>query len=135
MNITNYKTLLAAAKQQATPQRFLFVFLKKSLSDDHNNEQVFRFEADLGGELQAVMSVDKPLNELGDFDALKTESKLMKKHWDIVLVACLAGVNGMMPTSEESIKPLEAMMKTVEMGGDLSKYMAFDRKGNPLMFS
>jgi hypothetical protein len=135
MNITNYKTLLAAAKQQPTPQRFLFVFLKKSLSDDHNDEQAFRFESGMGGELQPVMSVDKSLNELGDFDELKSESKLMKKHWDIVLVACLAGNNGVMPTSEESVKPLETMMKTVEMGGDLSKYMAFDRKGNPLVFS
>jgi hypothetical protein len=111
------------------------VFLKKSLSDDHNNEQAFRYESGIGGELQPVMSVDKPLDELNSFEEIVAESELLKKPWDIVLVACLSGAKGKMPTTEESVKPLETMMKTVEMGGDLSKYMAFDRDGNPLMFN
>jgi hypothetical protein len=110
------------------------VFLKKSLSKDHDNQQAFRYEADMGGELQPVMSVDKPLDELASFEELVAESKFLKKPWDIVLVACLSGQNGKMPTTEESVKPLEMMMKTVEMGGDLSKYMAFDKKGSPLIF-
>lgn len=111
------------------------MFLKKSLSADHDNEQAFRYESGMGGELQPVMSVDKPLNELTNFKDLVTESTLMKKSWDIVLVACLTGQNGQMPSSEESIEPLETMMKMVETGGDLSKYMAFDKNGNPLVFS
>jgi hypothetical protein len=112
----------------------LFVFLKKTLSDDHDSQQAFRYHADMGGELEPVMSVDKPLNELGSFEELAKESKLMNKPWDLVLVACLSGQNGKMPTTEDSIKPLEMMMKTVEMGGNLTKYMAFDKQGDPLIF-
>ena len=63
-----------------------------------------------------------------------TESKKMKKPWDIVLVACLSGNNGNMPSAEDSKIPVETMMKTVETGGNLSKYMAFDKTGNPLQF-
>lgn len=126
--------MLLAAKQQSTPQRFLFVFLKKSLSKDSDSEQEFRYQSGLGGELQPVMSVDKPLNELGNFADLVSESEQMNKPWDIVLVACLSGQLGKMPSSDDSIKPLETMMKTVESGGDLSKYMAFDKSGNPLKF-
>ena len=123
-----------AAQQQPTPQRFLFVFLKKSLSKDSDTVQEFRYQSGLGGELQPVMSVDKPLDELSDFSELVQESEKMKKPWDIVLVACLSGQFGKMPSSDDSLKPLETMMKTVETGGDLSKYMAFDKTGNPLKF-
>ena len=126
--------MLLAAKKQPTPQRFLFVFLKKSLSKDSDSEQAFRYQSGFGGELEPVMSVDKPLEELSDFEDLVTESMQMKKPWDIVLVACLSGDNGKMPSSEDSKKPLETIMKTVETGGDLSKYMAFDTAGMPLIF-
>ena len=53
----------------------------------------------------------------------------------MVLVACLAGQGGVMPSSEDAVKHLETMMKTVEMGGNLAKYMAFDTSGTPLVFS
>lgn len=134
MEINNYDTLLLAAQQQPEPQRFLFVFVSKSLGDDHNESQAERFNAGLGGELTPVMTVDKPLDELSTFDALVAESELLQKSWDMVLVACLSGQNGQMPTAEDSIKHLEAMMKTVEMGGSLSKYMVFDKAGVPLVF-
>ncbi len=126
--------MLLVAKQQPTPQRFLFVFLKKSLSKDSDSEQAFRYQSGLGGELEPVMSVDKPLDELTNFSDLVTESKKMKKPWDIVLVACLSGNNGKMPSADDSKIPVETMMKTVETGGNLSKYMAFDKTGNPLQF-
>ncbi|WP_154222458.1 ribonucleotide reductase subunit alpha [Marinicella rhabdoformis] len=135
MEITNYDTLLKAAKQQPEPQRFLFVFVSKSLADDHNEAQAEKFKAGLGGELTPVMTVDKPLDELSSFDALVAESELLQKPWDMVLVGCLSGQNGVMPTAEDSMKHLEAMMKTVEMGGTLSKYMVFDKSGTPLLFS
>lgn len=134
MEISNYETLLMAAHQQAEPQRFLFVFVSKSLADDHNEAQAAKFKAGLGGELTPVMTVDKPLDELTDFADLVAESELLQKPWDMVLVACLSGKNGVMPTSDDSVKYLEAMMKTVEMGGSLSKYMVFDKTGTPLIF-
>jgi len=104
------------------------------LPTDHKGDEEFRFNSGLGGELTPVMTLDKPLNELTDFNDLVEESKLMKKEWQLVSVAVISGHSGIMPTSEEALKSLEIMMKTVETGGDLSKFMTFDREGEPVVF-
>ena len=80
------------------------------------------------------MCVDKTLDELGSFSDLVAESKRMEQDWQIVLVACLSGRNGVVPNSGEAEQPLKMMVQTVENGGDLSKYMAFDRHGTPIQF-
>lgn len=135
IEITDYKSLLAVGKQQSEPQRFLFVFLQASLPDDHNDEDKERFHSGQGGELQAIMCVDKDLDDLTDFDDLVTESKQMEQQWNLVLIACLSGVNGMHPTAEQAEEPLKMMVQAVQNGGSLSKYLAFDKKGDLLQFS
>ena len=80
------------------------------------------------------MCVDKTLDELGDFSDLVEESKQMDKDWQIVLVAGLSGQNGLAPDSSEAEQPLNGMVQTVESGGDLSKYIAFDRNGVTVHF-
>ncbi|MGB4813114.1 MAG: ribonucleotide reductase subunit alpha [Methylophilaceae bacterium] len=132
IDITDYESLLLAAKNQAEPQRFLFVFLKASLPNDHESEEAIRFHSGQGGQLQPIMCVDKALGELGAFSDLVTESERMEQDWQIVLVACLSGVNGVLPSSDDATQPLTMMVQAVENGGDLSKYMAFDRNGSPL---
>jgi hypothetical protein len=127
--ITSYETLLMAAKQQTEPQRFLFVFLQASLPDDANDGEADSFNAGQGGALNPIMCVDKPLDELSDFDALVKESESMGQDWHIVLVAALSGDNGLMPTAVEADAPLKNMVQMVQNGGDLSKYMAFDKQG------
>lgn len=102
---------------------------------DHKGDESFRFQNGLGGELTPVMTLDKPLNELTNFAELVAESELMKKEWQLVSVAAMSGKNGKMPTTDEALKSLEMMMKTVECGGNISKYMTFDREGNPVRFS
>ena len=134
INITSYESLLSAAKQQPEPQRLLFVFLKASLPDDHGKEDVSRFHAGEGGALQPIMCVDKTLGELSTFSDLVDESERIEKDWQIVLVAGLAGRNGAAPSSDDAEQPLKMMLHAVENGGDLSKYMAFDREGAPLQF-
>ena len=134
MNITNYESLLSAAKQQPEPQRLLFVFLEASLPKDHEDDVANLFHSGRGGELQAVMCVDKTLEELGSFSDLVEESKNMEKDWKLVLVAGLSGKNGVAPSSAETEQPLKMMVHTVESGGDLSKFMAFDRNGTPVQF-
>lgn len=123
------------AKQQPEPQRFLFVFLKTSLPKDHKGDESFRFNAGIGGELTPVMTLDKPLDELTNFEDLVNESKLMNRDWQLVSVAALSGKKGVMPNSDEAQKSLETMMKTVETGGNLSKFMTFDRDGLPVQFN
>ncbi|MCF6202583.1 MAG: hypothetical protein L3J59_02795 [Methylococcaceae bacterium] len=135
IEITDYKSLLTVGRQQSDPQRFLFVFLETFLSDDHNDEDKKRFQSGQGGELKAIMSVDKNLSELTNFTALVTESEQMEQEWSIVLVACLSGKNGNFPSSEEAEEPLKMMVQAVQNGGDLSKYLAFDKQGDLLHFS
>ncbi len=134
INITNYESLLLAAKQQAEPQRLLFVFLRASLPENHKDAEANRFNSGRGGELQPIMCVDKTLDELGSFSDLVEESKQMGQDWQLVLVVGLSGRNGVAPSSSEADQPLKAMVQTVEMGGDLSKYVAFDREGTSVQF-
>ncbi|RLA24666.1 MAG: ribonucleotide reductase subunit alpha [Gammaproteobacteria bacterium] len=133
--ITNYQSLLTVGKQQQEPQRFLFVFLQASLPDNHNDADKQRFHSGLGGELQAIMCVDKDLAELTDFTDLVNESKQMEQDWSMVLIACLSGRNSIPPTADEAEQALKIMVQTVQNGADLSKYLAFDRQGVLLHFA
>jgi hypothetical protein len=81
------------------------------------------------------MCVDKDLNELSSFVDLVEESKRIQQDWQIVLIACLAGQNDIPPSSEVAEEPLKQMVHAVQQGGDLSKYLAFDRNGDPVTFS
>ena len=112
----------------------LFVFLRASLPDDCGEDETSHFHAGQGGALQPIMCVDKSLAELSTFADLVAESNRVDKDWHIVLVAGLAGRNGVLPSSDDADKPLKMMLHTVENGGDLSKYMAFDRDGMPVQF-
>jgi len=80
------------------------------------------------------MCVDKTLDELDSFSDLVEESRQMEQDWQIVLVASLSGRNGVAPDSSEAEQALKMLIQTVEMGGDLSKYMAFDREGTAVQF-
>lgn len=135
IEITDFKSLMAVGKQQSEPQRFLFVFLHASLPADHDDVDQEKFHAGQGGELQAIMCVDKDLAELTDFSDLVKESEQMEQEWSLVLVACLSGINGVSPTSAEAEQPLKTMVQAVQSGADLSKYLAFDKQGTLLHFS
>ena len=135
IEITDYQSLLAAGRQEPNPQRFLFVFLQASLPTEHDEADKEKFHAGQGGELQAIMCVDKDLDELTNFADLVSESKQMEQDWSMVLIACLAGNNGMHPSSAEAEQPLEMMVQSVQNGGDLSKYLAFDKQGVLLHFA
>lgn len=135
IEITNYKSLLEAGKLQTDPQRFLFVFLQASLPADYDDTDKHRFQTGQGGELKAIMCVDKDLSELTNFADLITESKKMEQDWTMVLIACLSGKNGILPTSKEAEQPLKMMVQAVQNGNDLSKYLAFDKQGVLLTFT
>ncbi len=135
IEITDYQSLLIVGREQTNPQRFLFVFLQAFLSDDHSDEDKQQFQCGQGGELKAIMCVDKNLADLTNFFDLVTESKQMEQDWSMVLVACLSGKNGDPPTSEEAEEPMKMMVQAVQNGSDLSKYLAFDKQGELLKFS
>ncbi len=135
VDIINYQTLLMVGREQETPQRFLFTFLKASLPKDHEGNEQQCFQAGKGGVLQPLMCVDKALNDLTTFSDLVEESKNMDQDWQLVLVACLSGVEDSMPASTEIDLQLKMMVQMVENGGDLSRYLAFDRACDLVQFT
>lgn len=81
------------------------------------------------------MCVDKSLDELSTYSALVAEAENMEQDWQIVLIGCLSGANGQFPSSDEAEQPLMTMVQAVQNGGDLSKYLAFDRIGTLVQFT
>ena len=135
VDIVNYETLLVVGKEQKEPQRFLFVFLQAALPKDHEGDEEQRFNSGQGGALLPIMCVDKALDDLTNFADLVKESENMGQEWQLVLVACLAGIGGAMPTATETDLQLKMIVQMVENGGDLSRYLAFDREGALVQFS
>ena len=133
MNNENFAVLLRAAEQQEVPQRLLFVFVDTELPDEHNSEEAQRFHAGQGGALKPIMYVDKALHELKRFSDLVTESQQVGQSWQIVFVGALSGRNGQSPTSQEAQAALDMMVKSVQQGA-VSKFLAFDKKGDPVQF-
>lgn len=132
--ITDFNSLLAVASSQPDPQRLLFVFVKVVLPEDHDEGEAERFNAGRGGGLLPVMQVDKDVADLDSFDQLVTESREMGEDWHMVVVAAMSGQQGRPPTAEQSGEALDALVKTIHAGGDLTRYLAFDRDGDPVQF-
>lgn len=134
MSISSFDDLLRAAREQAEPQRLLFVFANAILPDDSTPEQRARFEAGHGGALTPLMSVDKMPEELGTFAALVEESRQFGHDWAVVFVASLSGRDGRAPTSEEADRSLQRMIESVKTGS-FGSFIPFDRQGRPLLFN
>jgi hypothetical protein len=105
------------------------------LPGDGSEEEIQNFHAGMGGYLEPVLLVDKDLNELTTFADLVEESKQLPQEWQMVLIASLAGKNGVAPSAEVAEEPLKRLVKTVKDGGDLSQYVLFDRAGDPVTLS
>lgn len=134
MDISSFDDLLNAARQQAEPQRLLFVFTGTELTDDSTSEQAEQFRAGQGGALIPLMCADKTADEIVSFNQLEEESRQFGHDWIMVFVAGLSGHNGIVPTTEEAEKPLERMMASIQ-AGTLGTFIPFDRKGHPVLFS
>jgi hypothetical protein len=134
MNISTFDDLLRAAREQADPQRLLFVFTNAVLPDDSTPEQRARFESGQGGALMPLMSVDKAPEELSTFTALVEESRQFAPDWAIVFVASLPGRDGRAPTSNEADRSLQRMIESIKTGL-FGSYIPFDRQGQPMLFN
>ncbi|MGE8289375.1 MAG: ribonucleotide reductase subunit alpha, partial [Stenotrophomonas sp.] len=80
-----------------------------------------------------VLCVDKAPHELTSFAALATESNTTGIAWDLVFVAALDGRAGIPPSSDEASQPLQLMVNAIN-DGQISRFAAFDRDGNPVQF-
>lgn len=134
MDIHDFNALLAAARQQAEPQHLLLVFTKAVLHDDHQPQEAERFARGEGGILLPIMCLDRAASELVDFASLQAESARMGEPWQIVFVACLDGNAGQQVPADAIEAGLKRMIQTIQTGGDVSRYLAFDTSGEPVRF-
>jgi hypothetical protein len=131
MNISSFEDLLSAARQQAEPQRLLFVFTKMELPEDCSAEQRSDFEAGVGGALTPLMCLDKIPEELSTFNELLEESRQFLLDWTIVFVAALSGRDGRAPKTEDAEAPLNQMVAAIK-AGSASMFIPFDTRGQPV---
>jgi len=129
MQIDSFPDLLAAARAQPEPQRLLLVFAAAELPRDATAEERARFERGEGGALAPVLCVDKLVDEIPSFEALREESRLTGKDWDILFVAALSGRGGHPPNSDEAVQPLQMMVEQIK-GGRIARFLSVDRNGS-----
>jgi hypothetical protein len=129
MNITTLDDLLAAARDQPTPQRLLFVFAAAELPDDATAEERERFERGEGGALVPQMCVDKAPHELESFVQLKKEAEAMGPEWHMVFAAALSGTSEKPPSVKETSEALTAMVEAIRQGY-LHNCIPFDAQGH-----
>ncbi len=134
MIISSFKDLLHVARQQEQPQRLLFMFAKAELPSGKTLAQKRASENQQGGELRAVMCVDKLPEELSDFEHLVAESKHTGKDWDVVFVTSMSGQGGVAPSSDAASRPLDMMVESLR-NGNIGQYLAFNQAGELLQFS
>lgn len=121
MNITTFDALLAAARQQAEPQRLLLVFAGAELPEGSTPEQAAGFEAGQGGALAPLMCVDKTPGELVSFATLAQEAAQFGQPWALVFVAAM--VDG-----QDAEAPLQRMVEDIQRGA-MSNYLPFNTRG------
>lgn len=133
MMLSNFDELLRAAGQQAEPQRLLFVFVRAGLPESPTRDQHQRHALGEGGTLTPVLCVDKAPHEIASFSALASESGNAGLGWDLVFVAAMESRAGTPPSSDEAAQPLRLMVNAIN-DGQISRFAAFDREGDPIQF-
>lgn len=128
MELTSFDDLLQAARTQHDPQRLLLVFAGASLPEGASAAQRAAFEAGEGGELAPLMCVDKDPADLQGFAALAQEAAAMGQPWALVFAGALGGRGGQAPSAAQVDAALQAMVEAVR-GGDIGRFVAFDRRG------
>ncbi|HDZ47417.1 hypothetical protein LCGC14_0057150 [marine sediment metagenome] len=125
MTIATFTDLLQEARQQAKPQRLLFVFVRAELPDFPDDEQRRRFEKGEGGVLIPVVCVDKSTDDLSSMAALVEESDRTGFEWDLVFAAAMDD-----PADGAEIeRQLQRMAESLQMG-NITSFIAFDRHGD-----
>jgi len=132
MTIESFDDFLQAARTQILPQRLLFVFANAELPDDATPDQRAGFEAGRGGALVPLMCVDKSPGELQTFDALVQEAAQFGHTWSLVFAGAMSGSANSAPSSAQVETSLQAMVEAIKRG-DVYRYLAFDRKGMPVV--
>lgn len=125
--IKTFNDLIQTAQAQSQPQRLLFLFAKTEAEKKKKSKKQQR------GTITPVMCVDKLPSEISSFKALLAEADQISTAWDFIFIAGLSGHDGQAPSTEDAEPHLNKMANDLMGGQDLSQYMIFDRKENPIM--
>ncbi len=128
ISLQDFSGLLKAAREQAEPQRLLFVFAAAELPRDASSEEKLAFERGEGGTLTPTLCVDKAAADVHDFASLAAESAHTGIGWDILFVAALPGHGGHPPSADEAVQPLRLMVEAIK-GGRIASFLAVNREG------
>lgn len=133
MDITCFDDLLQAARLQPEPQRLLFVFAASGVPADATAAQKDSHARGEGGELTPILCVDKTPDELRDFVSLVQESQQTGQDWQVVFVAAIADQSAYLPDNKDVDLAFQRMTQMVKYG-TIGSLLAFDRRGDPLVF-
>jgi len=125
--IESFNDLLEQTNQQQDAQRLLFLFAQSEANKKTKKRDEQR------GTLSAVMCVDKLPSEISSFKALVKEADNICQEWNMVFVAGLNGEQQTPPSSADAEPYLNQMANDLASGQDLSRYVVFDRKENPIV--
>lgn len=131
MHIASFDDLLQAARLQGQPQQLLFVFAGAELPANASAAQFAQFAAGEGGELAALMCVDKPAAALASFNALCAEAAQAGPPWAIVFTAALSGRDGRPASAADIDAALQQMVDAIKLGR-LDGLLPFNRAGEPV---
>lgn len=125
MMIATFSDLLQEARQQAKPQRLLFVLVRAELPDFPDDEQRRRFDQGEGGVLVPVVCVDKTIDELSNMAALVEESRRTGFKWDLMFAAAMDD-----PADDAKVeRQLQRMTESLQMG-NITSFIAFNPQGD-----
>lgn len=122
--IASFDELLTAAREQAEPQRLLFLFARAD--SEAADEDITKHR----GTIEPVMCVDKLPEELDTFQALVAEADDITKEWNFILIGSLSGSDGELPSSEAAETHLMQMTNNLVSGQNIGQYVIFDRDEN-----
>lgn len=125
--IESFNDLLNQANDQQDAQRLLFLFAQSEANKKTKKRDEQR------GTLSAVMCVDKLPKEIPSFKELVKEADNISTDWNMVFIAGLNGEQQTPPTSDDAEPYLNQMANDLASGQDLSRYVVFDRKENPIV--
>ncbi|MCP1727195.1 hypothetical protein J2T60_001160 [Natronospira proteinivora] len=131
-NITGFDDMIAIAASEPQPHKLLTVLLRV--------DSPYRQDADgktrpieNEGELVPIAIKAHDVDEDLDFATLKADADAGAPGWGLMMTAVLPGQGPQPPSEEDVDNHLKRMAQTVMSGGDMSRFLFVDRKGEAVM--
>jgi hypothetical protein len=127
--MSQFELLINGAKNEEQPQKMLFLFAKATNMFEEGKSSY------QSGTIEAVLCVDKFLEELTTFKDLVLEADEYIKNWDLIFVSTVSGENNVVPRPEVVDAALHKMSNAFANGDDLSQYVIWNRKEQAIIVS